>query len=128
MAGQSDPALVALLEQVSALSREVGHIAASQAAAADLQRQERAAVFERLDSIDDRLNRGETKFSAIEAAKVAHDKAAALEQGERRGIRSTLAVLGSLTMAALTSVGALVWQYSADLVALARAYFAGRGA
>lgn len=123
--------LAALLVHISALAREVGEIKATAIKtsqieivvrdmaeikslfearnAAALERDR--ALIERLDGIEDRLNRGDAKFDAIEAARAIQREAAANASGETAGMKKTLALIGALTMSSLTLIGGLVYNY-----------------
>lgn len=104
-----DAPLSVLLVQVTALATQVGKMEATQ----DGMAQQVMLIVERLD-------RGDAKFDALEAARVAAQTARATAAAERTGIVKTLTMLGTLTMAALTTIGALVYQYGADIIAFVR--------
>lgn len=118
--------LASLLRQVSELSREVGALSAKLDSRDQLLLHEKGVIIQRLDSIDERLNRGDAKFDALQAAKATEKLATAEAAGEKKGIRTVLAILGSLTMAALTTIGGLVYQYWGDIVTLVKTFLTGR--
>jgi hypothetical protein len=118
--------LAALLRQVSELSREVGALSQKLDSRDQLLLHEKGVIIQRLDSIDERLNRGDQKFDALQAAKATEKLATAEATGEKRGIRTVLAILGTLTMTALTTIGGLVYQYWGDIVTLVKTFLYGR--